>query len=79
MKTLVNPFIITGYEGGRYFCDRVDELENLSREIANGCNVALVATRRMGKSGLIQHYFSQPFVQDKYYTFFIFVYVFVYV
>lgn len=74
MKTQINPFIITGYEGGRYFCDRVNELENLSREIANGCNVALVATRRMGKSGLIQHYFSQPFVQDKYYTFFIDIY-----
>ena len=27
MKTLVNPFIITGYEGGRYFCDRVNALK----------------------------------------------------
>ena len=74
MKTQVNPFIITGYEGARYFCDRVSELDMLQREIANGCNVALVATRRMGKSGLIQHYFNQPSIQEQYYTFFIDIY-----
>ena len=74
MKTQVNPFIITGYEGARYFCDRVSELDMLQREIANGCNVALVATRRMGKSGLIQHYFNKPSIQEQYYTFFIDIY-----
>ena len=55
MKTPINPFVITGYEGAHYFCDRVSELDVLQREVANGCNVALVATRRMGKSGLIHH------------------------
>ena len=74
MKTHVNPFIISGYEGAHYFCDRVQELNALEREIANGCNVALVATRRMGKSGLIHHYFSQPTIQEQYYTFFIDIY-----
>ena len=74
MRTQVNPFVISGYEGARYFCDRVQELTALEREIANGCNVALVATRRMGKSGLIQHYFSQPTIQEQYYTFFIDIY-----
>ena len=74
MKAQVNPFVISGYEGARYFCDRVQELTALEREIANGCNVALVATRRMGKSGLIQHYFSQPTIQEQYYTFFIDIY-----
>ena len=49
MKTQVNPFVISGYEGAHYFCDRVQELQTLEREIANGCNVALVATRRMEK------------------------------
>ena len=48
MRTQVNPFVISGYEGARYFCDRVQELTALEREIANGCNVALMATRRMG-------------------------------
>ena len=74
MKTQVNPFVITGYEGAHYFCDRVSELDMLQREVANGCNVALVATRRMGKSGLIYHYFSQPSIQEQYYTFFIDIY-----
>ena len=74
MKIQINPFVITGYEGARYFCDRVSELDMLQREIANGCNVALVATRRMGKSGLIQHYFNQPSIQEQYYTFFIDIY-----
>ena len=74
MKTQVNPFVISGYEGAHYFCDRVQELQTLEREIANGCNVALVATRRMGKSGLIHHYFNQTSIQEQYYTFFIDIY-----
>lgn len=74
MKVQVNPFIISGYEGAHYFCDREQETLQLQQEIANGNNVALVATRRMGKSGLIHHYFSQPDIQEKYYTFFIDIY-----
>ena len=69
-----NPFIISGYEGAHYFCDRVEETAQLGREIENGNNLALLATRRMGKSGLIEHYFSLPEVQAKYYTFFIDIY-----
>jgi hypothetical protein len=74
MKAQVNPFVISGYEGTRYFCDRQQETVQLQQEIANGNNVALVATRRMGKSGLIHHYFSQPTIQEQYYTFFIDIY-----
>lgn len=74
MRAQVNPFIISGYEGVHYFCDRKQETLQLQQEIANGNNVALVATRRMGKSGLIHHYFSQPDIQEKYYTFFIDIY-----
>lgn len=74
MKKLYNPFIISGYEGAHYFCDRERETFQLADEIANGNNVALIATRRMGKSGLIQHYFSQPAIQRDYYTFFIDIY-----
>ena len=66
MKAQVNPFVISGYEGTRYFCDRQQETVQLQQEIANGNNVALVATRRMGKSGLIHHYFSQPTIQEQY-------------
>ena len=74
MKAQVNPFVISGYEGARYFCDRKQEIVQLQQEIANGNNVALVATRRMGKSGLIHHYFNQPSIQEQYYTFFIDIY-----
>lgn len=74
MNQLYNPFIISGYEGEHYFCDRKQEVLRLGEEIGNGNNVALIATRRMGKSGLIQHYFSQPQVQRDYYTFFIDIY-----
>lgn len=69
-----NPFIISGYEGAHYFCDREEETAHLTREIENGNNVALIATRRMGKSGLIEHYFDQPEIQSQYYTFFIDIY-----
>lgn len=74
MKIVYNPFIISGYEGAKYFCDRQQELEQLRQEIENGNNVALIASRRMGKSGLIQHYLAQPQLQDAYYTFFIDIY-----
>ena len=55
MKPLKNPFITSGYESAEYFCDREQESENLIREVTNGNNLALISTRRMGKTGLIQH------------------------
>lgn len=48
MKRCVNPFIISGYKGSEYFCDRRYETARLCAYIANGDNVALIATRRMG-------------------------------
>lgn len=72
-KTLVNPFIISGYEGAEYFCDREAETVRLCNEIINGNNVALIATRRMGKSGLIHHCFRQDALSS-YLTFFVDIY-----
>lgn len=74
MKRRVNPFIISGYEGAEYFCDRMEETRRLCLEIDNGNNVAMIATRRMGKSGLIHHCFAQEDIRQKYYTFFIDIY-----
>lgn len=74
MKKRVNPFIISGYEGVEYFCDRIEETRRLCLEIANGNNVAMIATRRMGKSGLIHHCFAQEDIRQGYYTFFIDIY-----
>lgn len=55
----VNPFIIEGYLSPEYFCDRVEETALLTRHLTNRCNVALIAPRRLGKSGLIYNCFSR--------------------
>lgn len=31
-----NPFVLSGYEGPEYFCDRVAETRSLVRAIENG-------------------------------------------
>ena len=60
MKTMIrNPFITSGYVSADYFCDRRFESEQLVREVMNGNNLALVSTRRMGKTGLIRHCFHR--------------------
>ena len=61
-----NPFIINGYESDKYFCDREVETEQLIKELTNGNNVALIAPRRMGKSGLIKHCFAQKALTDNF-------------
>lgn len=42
--------------------------------MANGNNLALISTRHMGKTGLIQHCFNHPEIKDNYYTFFVDIY-----
>ena len=46
---LRNPFIIKGYQGPEYFCDRRDETRRLISAIENGRDVTLMAPRRYGK------------------------------
>lgn len=53
----INPFLIKGYKGPEYFCDRVLETQKLISAIENGRDVTLMAPRRYGKTGLIQHVF----------------------
>lgn len=69
-----NPFILYGYESEKYFCDRKSETAELKRLITNGNNVALIAPRRIGKTGLIEHLFHQRDIAGKYYTFLIDIY-----
>jgi len=69
-----NPFILYGYESEEYFCDRKEETRQLIQLLENGNNVALIAPRRIGKTGLIENVFHQPEVQKKYYTFLIDIY-----
>ena len=66
-----NPFIIEGYVAPKYFCDREDETRLLVEHIANGRNVALIAKRRLDKSGLIHNMVAQAGAQQRYNTFFI--------
>ncbi|MDR0937759.1 MAG: ATPase [Mediterranea sp.] len=74
MKTMRNPFITSGYVSAEYFCDREEESRQLVREVTNGNNLALISTRRMGKSGLIKHCFQLPAIKERYYTFFVDIY-----
>ncbi len=53
-----NPFIISGYSGPEFFCDREKETLNLINNASNGVNTTLISIRRMGKSGLIWHTFD---------------------
>ena len=69
-----NPFVISGYVSPVYFCDREKETSNLVRYLLNGRNVAVISTRRMGKTGLIRHCFQQKEIKEHYNTFFIDIY-----
>lgn len=66
-----NPFIVKGAIPERYFCDRKAETELLKNHILNGRNVLLVSPRRIGKTGLIEHCFSQIGLKDKFYPIFV--------
>lgn len=69
-----NPFVTNGYAGPEYFCDRVDETKMLVDLLTNGNNIALMSPRRLGKTDLIKHSFSQSAISDHYYTFVIDIY-----
>ena len=69
-----NPFIVGKYLSDKYFCDRQEETEFLRKQIENGRDVALISPRRLGKSGLIQHFFAQDDIKEKYHVFFADIY-----
>jgi AAA+ ATPase superfamily predicted ATPase len=71
MEKVINPFIVLGTIPEPYFCDREKETERLVRYLTNGQNVVLHASRRIGKSKLIEHCFEQPAIKGKYYTIFV--------
>lgn len=69
-----NPFVVGKYLSEKYFCDRLEETEFLRKQIYNERNVALISPRRIGKSGLIQHFFNQPDIKERYHVFFVDIY-----
>ena len=71
---IINPFFIGRYAGAKYFCDREKDTETLVKHIVNGRNVALISPRRLGKSGLIHHTFSQKVIEENYITIYVDIY-----
>ena len=69
-----NPFIVGKYLSDEYFCDRFEETDFLRKQVQNGRNVALISPRRIGKSGLIRHFFNQADILEKYHVFFVDIY-----
>ncbi|HRE41408.1 MAG TPA: AAA family ATPase [Ignavibacteria bacterium] len=55
----MNPFVLSGFWGERYFCNRQKELKRLSESFKNKRNVTLISLRRMGKSALIHYHFNK--------------------
>lgn len=74
MAYVSNPFITAGYVSSEYFCDRQAESVDLIKQVTNGNNLALISPRRMGKTGLIMHCFTNPEISNEYYTFFVDIY-----
>lgn len=66
-----NPFVLNGYVGAEYFCDRVKETNDLIRLLINGNNVVLTSHRRIGKTDLIQHLFAQKEIKDEFITIYV--------
>lgn len=58
MSMIENPFLIYGYEGAEYFCDRKEETADIFESLRNGCNLTLISPRRYGKTGLIHNVFQ---------------------
>jgi AAA+ ATPase superfamily predicted ATPase len=59
MKQEQNPFPTIGYAGPSYFCDREKELSTLSDLVINGNNITMFSVRRLGKTGLLKHFFHK--------------------
>ncbi|MBQ8655571.1 MAG: ATP-binding protein [Prevotella sp.] len=59
MKELNNPFVVYGYKGATYFCNRSVETEKVINGLNNERNITLIAPRRIGKTGLIRHVFAR--------------------
>jgi len=54
----INPFIIGRYESEAYFCNRTEEIKRLENAFKNQRNLTLISPRRLGKTGLILHFFK---------------------
>jgi len=67
-----NPFIVAGYRGPDYFCDREKVTKDIISALTNERNVTLMAPRRYGKTGLIRNVFQS--LDDSYAKIYIDIY-----
>lgn len=74
MVTIKNPFVVGSYISPEYFCGRKHETQLLVKHVENGRNVAMIAPRRLGKTGLIWHFLQLPEIKSQYYTLFVDLY-----
>lgn len=66
-----NPFIVSGIIPDEYFCDRQEETQRLVQQIVGrSTNILLMANRRIGKTGLINHCYCQSQLKENFYTFY---------
>jgi hypothetical protein len=59
VRKLKNPFLLTGFYGKEYFCNRENELNKLRDHFENERNVVLYSWRRFGKTALIKCFTSE--------------------
>lgn len=52
MKELNNPFVVYGYKGAPYFCDRKSETEKIVKGLSNERNVTLIAPEELARRDL---------------------------
>lgn len=71
MMKNINPFIIGRYESEEYFCNRIEEVKRLINSIENQRNITLISPRRLGKTGLILHFFKSLEREKDYSLFYI--------
>jgi AAA+ ATPase superfamily predicted ATPase len=65
MKKINNPFLLSGFSGGQYFCNRKKELNFLSENLQNERNTVLYSWRRFGKTALIYNFLKSTESEKK--------------
>ena len=68
MDKIINPFIVSGKIPEEYFCDRIEEADQMEKSLRNQLNVVLTSSRRMGKTSLVDQVFSKPAISNEYIT-----------
>jgi uncharacterized protein len=64
-KKPLNPFVLTGYLGKEYFCNREKQIKELQNHLRNDRNIVIYSWRRLGKSALIYRLFDEIFEKNK--------------